>query len=285
MEKLKNKNHSYTYIHILKKILVYIMLISGALVMVFPFYWMFVSAFKTPAEIASMPPIWFPSSFNLDNFVYSFSTAPFHIYFLNSCIVLICVVVISTFTTILAAFAFSRLNFPGQRILLSLLLTLMMVPFEMLVITNYTTVNKLGLIDRIGALIIPFTASVFYMYILRNFFASIPDELYKAARIDGASNWQYLFKIMVPMAKPSITTIILLNAISCWNSFFWPLLAINSSQHRTLTLGLYTFMTEGGIYYEKLMAASLVVVMPMIILFIIARKHIINGVANGGLKG
>lgn len=161
----------------------------------------------------------------------------------------------------------------------------MMVPFEMIIITNYATISKLNLIDSLVGLIIPFTSSIFYTYILRNFFLSIPDSLYYSARVDGASNWQYLWKIMVPIAKPSLYTIALLNTIISWNAFLWPLLIINSRINRTLPLGLYAFITDGGVRYERLMAAATMVVIPIIILFLFTRKSIVNGVARGGLKG
>lgn len=269
----------------IKKIIDYIFLFIGAAIMIFPFFWMFVSAFKTPSEIASMPPIWIPEKFNLDNFNYAFKTAPFARYFLNSVIVTFSVIVLTTITTILSAFAFSKLKFPGRDRIFASMLTLMMVPFEMMVITLYTIISKLGLLDSLPALVLPFTSSIFYTYILKNFFDSIPDTLYQSAKVDGASNWRFLWKVLVPIAKPSLATIILLDAINCWNSFMWPLLVINTSEKRTLQLGLYTFMSEGGIHYERLMAAATVVVLPMIILFLFVRKKIISGVANGGIKG
>jgi multiple sugar transport system permease protein len=161
----------------------------------------------------------------------------------------------------------------------------MMVPFEMIVITNYATISKLKLIDTLVGLIIPFTSSIFYTYILRNFFLSIPDSLYYSARVDGASNWNYLWRVMVPIAKPALFTIALLNAILSWNAFFWPYLIVNSKLNRTLPLGLYAFITDGGVRYERLMAAATIVVIPIIILFLFARKNIVAGVARGGLKG
>ena len=269
-----------------KKLLVYLCLIIGAIIMVFPFYWMLVSALKTTAEFNSYPPTWVPENwFNMENFKTAFSKAPFVTYFMNSVIVTISCVIVTGFTTILAAFAFSRLKFKGRDVIFSLLLSLMMVPFEMLVITNYETVTRLQMGDSLIVLIIPFISSIFYTYILRNFFLSIPDSLYYSARIDGASNWKYLWRIMVPIAKPSLMTITLLNAITCWNSFFWTLLVINNDVNRTLPYGLYAFMTEGGSDTKLMMAAATFTVLPMIILFLFARKYIVNGVARGGLKG
>ena len=267
------------------RILIYLFLIIGAVTMIFPFYWMFSSALKTASETASFPPVWFPSSLQFSNFSKAWSYAPFGKYFINSLVVTISSVTLTMITTILAAFAFSRLKWKGRDTVFTLTLALMMVPFEMLVITNFQTIAKIGLSDNIIALIIPFTSSIFYTYILRNFFLSIPDSLYYSARIDGASNWQYLWRIMVPIAKPSIVTIVLLNAIVSWNSFMWPLLVINSKTNRTLPLGLYAFITEAGTHFELLMAASTIIVIPVIILFLIARKNIVNGVARGGIKG
>lgn len=264
---------------------VYFALALGAVVMVFPFFWMFSSAFKTSAEINRFPPQWLPGSLSFDNFRVAFQKAPFARYFLNSVVVMVSSVAITSFTTILGAFAFSRLKFPGRDILFSLLLSMMMIPFEMLVITNYSTIVDIKLWDKLPALIVPFTSSIFYMYILRNFFQSVPDSLYHSARVDGAGNWKYLWRIMVPMARPSLVTIVLLNALASWNSFMWPMYVISSTENRTLPWGLQVFTTEAGSNPELLMAASTVVVAPMILLFLFARKSIVRGVARGGLKG
>ena len=268
-----------------KKALVYLILALGAFIMVFPFIWMILSSLKTASEVNTTPPTFFPKSPTWDNYRYALEKAPFLIYFRNSVIVTVACVACTQFTTILAAFAFSRLKFPGRDLLFSLLLSMMMIPFEMLIIANYQTMVKWDLLDTLIALIIPFTSSIFYTYILRNFFLSIPDSFYYSARVDGASNWQYLWKIMVPMAKPSLVTIGLLNAITCWNSFLWTVLVTNDTSVRTLPFGLYAFMSSSGIRYERLMAAATIVVIPMIILFIFFRKHIVTGVSRGGLKG
>lgn len=269
----------------IKKIGMYTILIIGAFIMLFPFLWMILSALKGSDEIMRIPPTWFPETLRFDNFAKALQTAPFAKYFVNSLIVTICVVAGTTFTTILAAFAFSRLKFPGRDIVFTFFVSLMMVPWEMLVITNYTTMAELNLLNTLPALILPFMASIFYTYILRNFFLSIPDSLYYSARIDGASNWKYLWKIMVPMAKPAIFTITLLNVIAAWNSFLWPLLVINSSTNRTLPLGLYVFITEGGTHYELLTAAATIIIIPILILFLFTKKYIIEGTTRGGIKG
>lgn len=270
----------------LKTFLTYFILIVGGLIMIFPFFWMISSSLKTPAEYASYPPQWFPSNwFNLENFKEAFAAAPFARYFVNSVIVTACSVCLTGFTTILGAFAFSRLRFPGREMIFSLLLSLMMVPFEMLVITNYQTVTKWGLVDKLPVLIIPFATSIFYTYILKGFFDSIPDSLYYSARIDGASNWKYLWRVMVPIAKPSLVTIMLLNAISSWNSFMWTQISIHIDKFRTLPMGLFVFMSDAGSNQQLQLAAATICVLPMIILFLFARKYIVNGVARGGIKG
>lgn len=263
----------------------YLFLVCGSLMMIFPFIWMVLCSFKTGEEVIMFPPKFFPSHLSFENYVKAFSMAPFERYFINSLIVMIGSVVCTTFTTILGAFAFSRLKFPGKEILFSILLSLMMIPFEMLIITNYTTIVRMHLFNTLPALILPFVSSIFYTYILRNFFDTVSDSLYYSARIDGASNWKYLWRVMVPMAKPSLFTIILLNALSSWNSFMWPLYITSDFHSRTLPYGLQVFTTEAGSFPELMMAASTVIVLPMIILFIVARKYIINGVSRGGLKG
>lgn len=269
----------------LKKTLLYVLLTAGALVMAFPFFWMIISSLKTAAEVNTTPPTFWPRRLMFENYQYAFQKAPFLIYFRNSVVVTLSSVVLSLFTTILAAFAFSRLKFPGRDLLFAMLLALMMVPFEILIITNYTTIVHLGLMDTLVALVIPFTSSIFYTYILRNFFLSIPDTIYYSARVDGANNWRYLWRIMVPIAKPALATIGLLNAIAAWNSFLWTMIATNTTQVRTLPFGLYAFMTSSGIRYERLMAAATIVVVPMLILFVFFRRHIVAGVSRGGLKG
>lgn len=279
-------NHSYRTKQNTFRGITYFLLAAGMLIMLFPFYWMISSAFKTAAEMSIFPPSWTPRNWlNFENFRLVFKTAPFEQYFINSVMVTSASVFATAATTILAAFAFSRLKFPGRELIFSLLLSMMMVPFEMLIITNYQSIIKVGLNDTRVALVIPFISSIFYMYILRNFFQTIPEGLYWSARVDGCTNWRYLWRVMVPIAKPSLVTIILLNGLASWNSFMWPLLIIKSDQNRTLPFGLYTFTTEVGANNELLLAASTIVVLPMVILFLLSRKQIVNGVARGGIKG
>ena len=263
----------------------HISLLLGALVMMLPFYWMAISSFKTPDEIALMPPTWWPESFQFVNYEFVLETGSFLIYIRNSIIVTACVVVLTVLVTILTAFAFSRLRFPGRDLLFSMFLGMMMVPFELLAVVNYGTVVKMNLVDTYVALILPCLGNMLYIYILRNFFLGIPESLYYAARMDGSTNWKYLWRIMVPVAKPAVATVALLSGIDTWNAFLWPLLVTNAKEMRTVTVGLTTFVQESGVRYERLMAAATLVVLPMIILFLFARKQVIEAVARGGLKG
>jgi len=263
----------------------YLFLFIGGFIMFLPFFWMILSAFKTEKELISFSSL-FPQKWIFDNFKNAWSIAPFTKYFINSLIITIITVTITMFVTILAAYGFSKLKFRFRDQIFEAFLAFMMIPYEMLMITNYITVQKMNIYGTYLSLIIPFTSSIFYTYILRNFFKSVPDSLYQSARIDGASDWQYLWQIMVPIAKPSLVTITLLDAIICWNSFTWTMLMSSSNPEiRTLPYGLTMFTSEAGVHYNLWMAGASIVVIPMIILFLICRKQIITGVSRGGLKG
>lgn len=269
----------------LRGAILYLLLICGTVLMVFPFAWMLLSALKSPAEIASVPPTLWPQEPTLANFFAVFEIVPFARYLLNSVVIAVISIVIAQITSILAAYGFSVLRFPGRDIVFAALVATMVVPFELLIITNYTTVSTLRLIDTLPALVLPFAVSIFYTFIIRNTFRAIPEGLYWSARIDGASNWRYLWTVLVPMSRSTIVTTSILNAIASWNAFLWPLLVINTADNRTLPLGLFAFITDAGVRYELLMAASTLAVLPMLILFAFLSSQIIQGVSRGGLKG
>ncbi len=268
-----------------KSVAIYLLVMLGSVVMVFPFLWMILSALKTASEVASTPPTFWPMAPTLQNFVGVFETVPFAQYLVNSLVIAFVAVIITQFTSILAAYGFSVLHFPGSDIVFSVLIAFMVVPFELLIITNYATISKLKLIDTMPALVLPFVVSAFYTFIIRNTFLAIPRGLYWSARIDGAGNWRYLWKVLVPVSKSTLVTTALLNAIASWNAFIWPLLVINSTTNRTIPLGLYAFITDAGVRYEMLMAASTLAVLPMLILFALASNQIVQGISRGGLKG
>ncbi|KMY52163.1 ABC transporter permease [Peribacillus loiseleuriae] len=253
--------------------------------MILPFVWMISTSLKAPNEVMIMPPKWIPDIFHWDNYVTAWTMAPFARYTLNSLVVVIASTIGELITTILAAYAFSRINFYGRDIAFAVLLGTMMVPGEVLLIPNFVTLANLGWIDQYEALIIPWLASIFSIFLLRQFFLSIPKELSFAAKIDGCSDFRFLWSIMVPLAKPALITIALLKAIGSWNAFLWPLIVTSSENMRTLPVGLTSFSTDAGTMYELLMAASTMIILPMIILYIILQKYIIEGVARAGIKG
>lgn len=263
----------------------YLVLILMAMFMLFPFYWMFISSFKSGSEIVMRPPTIFPENFTLKNYKIVFSEVPIWKYAINSLLV-VCICVVSVlFTTITGAFALSKLQLPGKNIIIGMLVSLMMVPFELLSVTNYTTIVKLDLYDNILALFVPFMSSIFYTLLLKNHFDMLPNNLYYSVQVDGGTDLSYLLKVLIPSSKSVLVSISLFTLISSWNSFMWPLLVIKSKANRTITFGVYAFVSDGGEHFELIMALSVIVVLPMILVFLIMRKYIVNGVSFGGTKG
>lgn len=265
--------------------LLYAILTIGALTMLLPFFWMISTSFKTAGQAVAMPPVWIPKDLQISNYEKALSMAPFGKYFLNSVLVTAISTTGELITTILAAFAFSRLEFYGKNVLFMLLISTMMVPGELLTIPNFVTLSKWQLINTYPSLFLPFLANVFSIYILKEAFEAIPDEIYYAAKVDGSSDWRYLWTVMVPMAKSSIVSIAILGIVGSWNSFMWPLIVTTEQSMRTLPVGLQAFTTEAGTQFELLMAASTIVVIPMIIVYLLLQKNIIEGLASGGSKG
>lgn len=266
-------------------IFLYAILTIGALTMLLPFFWMISTSFKTAGQAIAMPPVWIPKDLQISNYEKALSMAPFGKYFLNSVLVTAISTTGELITTILAAFAFSRLEFYGKNVLFLLLISTMMVPGELLTIPNFVTLSNWQLINTYPSLFLPFLANVFSIYILKEAFEAIPDEIYYAAKVDGSSDWRYLWTVMVPMAKSSIVSIAILGIVGSWNSFMWPLIVTTEQSMRTLPVGLQAFTTEAGTQFELLMAASTIVVIPMIIVYLFLQKNIIEGLASGGSKG
>lgn len=271
--------------NIILNILKYVILIAGALFTLLPFIWMISSSLKTPAEIVKIPPQLFPEVPQFSNYVEAWNAAPFGRYLLNTVIITAFSTAGVLITTVLSAFAFSRLKFPGKDLVFSLFLATLMIPGEMLIVTNFITITKLGWIDTYQAMIVPWISNVFYIYLLTQFFMQVPESLYLAAKVDKCSDFKYMMKIMVPMNKSPITTIAILNIIGSWNSFMWPLLVTNSDEMRVLSNGLIRFQTEAGSSYQLIMAASSILVMPIIIAYLFLRKYVIEGVTQSGIKG
>ena len=270
------------------QVILYTFLVFWAIMVLFPFYWMILTSIKTQGQFnAEMVPQFITKNPTLENYAFAFSAVPLGTYLLNTLFFAVATTAIMLFVTVLAAFAFSRLEFKGRDLAFTLFLALMMIPSELVVITNYITVTNLDLRDTFRGLIMPSVASVFYIYLLKENFAQIPDELYFAAKVDGTSDMKYLWKVMIPICRPTIITITILKIIECWNSFVWPRLVTDSDATTIVSVGIQK-IREQGFGRENIpamMAAVVVISVPLIVLFVIFRKKIMAGVARGGSKG
>ena len=265
----------------------YLFLGLMALIVLFPFYWMIISSLKTLDEYRMSTPTFWPRVIMLSNYLDAFTTASLGRLFLNTMYVGLVSTILSLVITILTAFAFARLEFKGKETLFALLLATMMIPGELFTITNYSTVTNLGWINTYTVLIVPFLVSVFYIYLLRQNFLQIPNELYLAAKVDGTSDWKYLWKVMVPLALPTLISITILKMMGAWNSYIWPRLVANDEAHRMITNGLRNAFTEttGDVNYPVQMAAVALVSAPLFLVFVFLRKYIMSGVSRSGIKG
>ena len=266
----------------------YAFLVFWAIMVLFPFYWMLLSSVKSYGDYnAEFIPKFFTLSPTLENYISAFTAVPLADYFANTLVFTLVTTAIMLVVTVLAAFAFARLEFKGRDLAFTLFLALMMIPSELVVITNFVTVTNMDLRNTFAGLIMPSVASVFYIYLLKENFAQIPDELYYAAKVDGTSDMKYLWKVMIPMCKPTIITIAILKVIECWNSYVWPRLITDDENYFLVSNGIQE-IRENGFGRENIpamMAAVVVISVPLIILFLIFRKKIIAGVARGGTKG
>ncbi len=289
--KNKAEVRKYKIIGIVKDIFLYLFLTFFALFTLIPFYWMISTALKTSDELIQIPQSLYPTFQKgwQDSFasVFSGDNAVLIRYMFNTILVGVTTTAISVCITVLAAFAFSRLSFKGRDTIFALLLGTMMIPGEMMIITNFTTVAAWGWLDSYTALIIPFTASVFYTFFLRQNFKQIPDELYYAAKVDGNSDFSYLFKVMIPIAKPSIITITILSMIGSWNAYIWPRTVSQGFTMKLITDGIMSlFQSDMGQNVDnQIMAAATVVSIPLLLAFVIFKKYIMRGVARSGIKG
>ena len=266
---------------------VYAFLLLIAAIVLFPFYWMLISSVKTLEEYRMSTPTFWPQRIMLGNYVTAFTTANLGRLFLNTMIVGVVSTLLSLVITILTAFAFARLEFKGKELLFAALLATMMIPGELFTITNYSTVTTLGWRNTYTVLIVPFLVSVFYIYLLRQNFLQIPNELYLAAKVDGTSDLKYLWKVMIPLSLPTLISITILKMMGAWNSYIWPRLVANDEAHRMITNGLRNAFTEttGDVNYPVQMAAVALVSAPLFLVFIFLRKYIMSGVSRSGIKG
>ena len=270
------------------KTLTYALLTFWGFVVLFPFFWMVLTSIKSYGEYNSeYIPKFYSSNPTMQNYLYAFTQVPLAQYFLNTLIFTVITTAVMLVVIILAAFAFARLEFKGKDALFVVFLSMMMIPNELVIITNFVTITDLDMRNTFAGLILPSIMSVFYLYLLKETFQQIPDNLYQAAKVDGSSDFKYLRKVMIPIAKPTLVTITILKVIECWNSYVWPRLITDDAAYFLVSNGIQE-IRENGFGRENIpamMAAVVVITMPLIILFLIFRNKIMEGVSRGGTKG
>lgn len=271
-----------------RKTVTYILLSLWALIVLFPFYWMILTSLKSySAYNSEYIPKLYTTAPTFQNYADAFTAVPLARYFGNTIIFTLITTLIMLVVTVLAAFAFSRLEFKGKNLVFTMFLALMMIPNELVIITNFVTITNAGLRNTFAGLILPSVASIFYIYLLKENFEQIPEELYKAAKVDGTSDLKYLLKVMIPICQPTIVTITILKVIECWNSYVWPRLITDDAMYFLVSNGIQE-IRENGFGRENIpamMAAVVVISVPLIILFLIFHKKIMAGVSRGGTKG
>ena len=273
---------------ITSKVVIYGFLVFWAIVVLFPFYWMVLTSIKTYGAYASeYVPKFFAIPPTFENYIKAFSAVPLGKYFLNTLIFTVITTALMVAVSALAAFAFARLEFKGKNLVFTLFLALMMIPNELVIITNFVTITNLDMRNTFMGLILPSVTSVFYIYLLKENFSSVPNELYYAAKVDGTSDLKYFFKVVLPMCKPTVITVTILKVIECWNSYVWPRLITDDKEYFLVSNGIQE-IRENGFGRENIpamMAAVVVISLPLIILFLVFRKKIMEGVSRGGTKG
>ena len=271
-----------------RNVIVYGLLGIWALIVLFPFYWMILTSIKSYSAYSSeFIPKFFTLSPTFQNYIDAFTAVPLARYFSNTLVFTLVTTALMLVVIILAAFAFSRLEFKGKNLVFTLFLALMMIPNELVIITNFQTITNMGLRNTFTGLILPSVTSVFYIYLLKENFEQIPEELYKAAKVDGTSDFKYLTKVMIPICQPTIVTVVILKVIECWNSYVWPRLITDEEAYYLVSNGIQE-IRENGFGRENIpamMAAVVVISIPLIVLFLIFHKKIMEGVSRGGTKG
>lgn len=286
---IQNVTTKQRVMKILVQFLLYLFLIVMAVIVIFPFYWMVISSLKSYDEYYLTIPTFFPTEgLDFKNYSEAFTTGKLGLMFFNTLYVGLVSTVLSLIITVISAFVFARLEFKGKNLLFAALLATMMIPGELFTITNYKTIADFGWRSTYVVLIVPFLVSVFYIYLLRQNFMQIPDELYYAAKVDGTSDLKYLWKVMIPLALPTLISITILKMMGAWNSYVWPSLVANDDSHKLITYGLRNAFTpaDGTLYdYPIQMAAVVLVSIPLFLVFAFLRKYIMKGVSRSGIKG
>lgn len=262
------------------------LLLLGGLAVAFPFYWMIATSLKTPAETTQVPPTLFPQAPTLANYVEAWRAAPFALYFRNTLLVAALVTVGVLITSALAAHAFARMRFFGRQAIFIALLATLMIPFEVILIPDFILITKLHWEDTYLALIVPWMASVFGIFLMRQFFLGLPEELWEAAVLDGCSHLTYLFRVAVPLAWSGLTVVAIVTFLGSWNALLWPLVVVTRRPEiRPIQLGLAVFTSEFGVFFHLIMAAATLTILPVVILFLIAQRQFVESVARTGVKG
>ena len=271
----------------IKQFVIHFVLIVLGAAMILPFAWMISTSLKGYHEIFRYPPKWIPDSPQWSNYLEVWKLAPFGRFYMNSVFVALVTTVGQVITGVLAAYAFARMEFWGRDKVFMLFLATLMVPTQVTLIPTYIVMSQMGWIDSYQALIIPFVSTAFSVFLLRQFFLTIPKELEEASIMDGCSKLRFICSVLMPLAKPAIASVSLFGFLGSWNSYLWPLIVINSNQMRTLPIGLRYFVSQqgGGSEWHYLMAASLIVMLPVLIVFFAAQKQFIEGIARSGIKG
>lgn len=270
---------------IMSKMISYGVLLLGSVIMLVPFIWMVLTSFKTYAETVKIPVQWLPSEWNMDNYREVLLKLDFIRYYGNTIVVTVLTLILMMFIGSLSAFAFARMNFPLKNVIFYALLTVFMVPAQMTMIPKYLIVSKLGWVDSLKALVIPNLFSVYTMFMLRQFFTAIPQELEDAGKIDGCSYFRLYWNIELPLCRSSFVAMTVLNVLWCWNDLLWPLIATSSDKMRVLSVAMATLQGQHGTEYHLLMAAGVMAIIPMIIIYIFGQRYFIEGIAFTGVKG
>ncbi|MCR5108233.1 MAG: carbohydrate ABC transporter permease [Lachnospiraceae bacterium] len=279
---------NYRTVKLVKNIFIYLILGLWAIIVLFPFYWMLLTSVKSySAYNSEYIPSFFTTSPTFQNYIDAFSAVPLGRYFINTIIFTLFTTLIMLIVIVLSAYAFARIDFKGRSVLFAFFLSLMMIPNELVIITNFVTITDLDMRNTYMGLILPSVTSVFYIYLLKENFEQIPEELYKAAKVDGTSDLKYLLKVMLPISKPTVVTVVILKVIECWNSYVWPRLITDDPDYFLVSNGIQE-IRENGFGRENIpamMAAVVVVSVPLIVIFLIFRDKIMEGVSRGGTKG
>lgn len=270
----------------LLRVAIHAFLLTGAISTVFPFYWMLVTSLKSNTEAMASPPTIWPKTLQWANYGSAWASAPFGRYFLNTIIVSVCQVVGVLLVASLAAYAFARMEFHGKNAVFTVFLATLMIPGEVTLIPNFVVITKwLGWYDTYQAQVVPFLGSVFAIFLLRQFFMTIPKDLEDAAVMDGCGHLRFLWSVVVPLSRPALITVALLNFLGAWNAFLWPLMVTRGAAMRPIQVGLSAFSTEGGTRYAELMAASTFVILPTAVIYLVAQRYFVEGITRTGLKG